>query len=54
MVEVVANDRIVLTARIYPSRADSLGLGPFAAGGGARALRLDAWDMRAIWPDDAD
>jgi beta-fructofuranosidase len=38
------------TKRIYPSRADSVGVSLFACGGTARVLSLDAWEMDAIWP----
>ena len=45
-VEVFANDgRVVLTARVYPTREDSLGVGLFAAGGEATLARLDAWRL---------
>ena len=45
-VEVFANDgRVVLTARVYPTREDSLGVGLFAAGGEATLARLDTWRL---------
>jgi beta-fructofuranosidase len=45
-VEVFANDgRVVLTARVYPTREDSLGVDLFAAGGEAALARLDAWRL---------
>lgn len=52
VIEIFANERLALTERIYPTRADSLGVGLFARGGGARLRRLDAWRMGAIWPGD--
>lgn len=36
-------------SRIYPMRADSLGVGVFANGGDAKLASFDAWDMRSIW-----
>ena len=50
VVEVFANGRQCLTKRIYPSRADSLGLIAFAHGGGARLVSADAWEMKPVWP----
>jgi len=51
VIEVFAGRRACLTERIYPTRADSLGVSPFARGGNARLLSLDVWEMRAISPD---
>ena len=48
VVEVFANERVCHTARIYPSRADSLGVDLFAHGGGGRINRLDIWKMLPI------
>jgi beta-fructofuranosidase len=48
VIEVFANDRACLTSRIYPSRPDSLGIGPLAKGGTARLKALDVWEMRPI------
>jgi len=46
VVEVFANDgRQAVMRRIYPSRADSLGVRVFSNGGLARVTTLDAWDM---------
>lgn len=47
IIEVVANGRVMLTERIYPTRADSLGVGVFAEGGNAIVERLDRWRMTA-------
>jgi len=49
VVEVYANDRACLTTRVYPSRADSLGVELFARGGLAELQQLDAWEMGSIW-----
>jgi beta-fructofuranosidase len=51
VIEVFANRRACLTERIYPTRADSLGVSLLARGGTARLLSLDVWEMRAISPD---
>jgi beta-fructofuranosidase len=50
VLEVYANGRTCLTSRIYPSRADSLGVDAFAEGGPAKIVSLDAWTMKPIWP----
>jgi beta-fructofuranosidase len=50
VVEVFANGRACLTERIYPTRADSLGVGLLARGGSARLISMDIWDMRPISP----
>lgn len=49
VVEVFANERVCLTARVYPSREDSLGITLEAQGGQARLLRLDIWTLDTIW-----
>jgi len=49
LLEVFANGRTCLTSRIYPTRADSLGMALFAEGGEATLQSLDAWDMLPIW-----
>lgn len=49
VIEVFANDRACLTSRIYPTRADSLGIALFSQGGEARLETLNAWQMRSIW-----
>jgi len=51
VVEIFANDRFCLTARIYPVGARSTGLGLYAAGGTAKMLSFEAWEMRPISPD---
>jgi sucrose-6-phosphate hydrolase SacC (GH32 family) len=45
VLEVFANDRQCITQRIYPSRADSLGVALFARGGKAKVKSFDAWDI---------
>jgi len=44
-VEVFANDRQAVVRRIYPSRADSLGVVLFSHGGDTRVPRVEGWEM---------
>ncbi|MGH7861523.1 MAG: glycoside hydrolase family 32 protein, partial [Candidatus Dormibacteraceae bacterium] len=48
VLEVFANGRLSLTSRIYPTRADSLGVALAAEGGRACLRSLDAWVMSSI------
>lgn len=50
IVELFANDLACITERIYPSRADSLGLGFFSEGGTAKLRSMDIWEMQPAWP----
>jgi beta-fructofuranosidase len=45
VVEVFANSRQAVMRRVYPSRADSVGVAIFAEGGPANVATLEAWDM---------
>jgi beta-fructofuranosidase len=45
VVEAFANDRQAVCRRIYPSRADSIGVSLFADGGDAHVHSVTAWDM---------
>lgn len=45
VVEIFANDRQAIARRVYPTRADSLGVALFVSGGGARFKRIQAWEM---------
>ncbi|MGI5816616.1 MAG: glycoside hydrolase family 32 protein [Armatimonadota bacterium] len=49
VVEVFANERACVTERVYPGRADSLGLRIGVRGGDAAVTSLRAWRMRGIW-----
>lgn len=49
VLEVVANDRVLLTERLYPTRADSLGVGAFAGDAAATLTALDGWEMASAW-----
>jgi beta-fructofuranosidase len=46
VLEVFANERVSITSRIYPTRADSVGVALLAGGGAARLLGLDAWQIQ--------
>jgi beta-fructofuranosidase len=48
VVEVFGNERVCVTSRVYPSRADSLGVELFAHGGAARLISMDGWEMSPI------
>jgi len=45
VVEVFANDRQAVMRRIYPSKADSIGVALFTKGGPAKVKQLRAWDI---------
>ncbi len=49
LVEVYANGRACLTARIYPTRPDSLGVKLLACGGEVGVRALHAWEIGPIW-----
>lgn len=49
VVEVFANDRQCVAARVYPGRADSTGISLRAQGAAATLRALDCWQMRSIY-----
>jgi beta-fructofuranosidase len=49
-VEVFANDRQAVMRRIYPTRADSLGVSLFSRGGPAQVASIDAYDISPTNP----
>jgi beta-fructofuranosidase len=49
VVEVFANEKLYLAMRVYPGRADSLGVSVRAQGQDAVLRKLDAWQMGSIW-----
>jgi len=53
VIEVYANGSACLTTRVYPLRAESVGVELFARGGPAELRKLDVWEMRSIWPGGA-
>ncbi len=50
-VEIFANGRACLTGRVYPTKAESLGLGLVARGGSARLVSMQVWEMRPVSRD---
>lgn len=48
VIEVFVNERQCVTARVYPTCGDSLGLGLLAWGGKARLKDIDIWWMKKI------
>ena len=47
-IEIYANDRACLAARVYPTRDDSTGVALTAQGGQVRLRSLDAWEMMDV------
>lgn len=45
VVEVFANERQAIGRRVYPGRADSLGVSLFSVGGAAKVVNVRAWEM---------
>jgi beta-fructofuranosidase len=54
VVEVFANGKQCVAARVYPGRDDSTEVSLRAHGSGARLVSLDAWQMRNIYAGEAD
>jgi beta-fructofuranosidase len=52
VLEVFAGDRGCITQRLYPTRADSLGVSFAVREGSATVHRLRAWKMAAVWPNN--
>lgn len=50
VVEVFVNEKLYLAMRVYPEREDSVGVSLRAQGQDATLKKLDAWQMRSIWP----
>ncbi len=51
VVEIFANDRFCLTARIYPAGSRSTGISLYSSGGDAKMLSFEAWEIRPISSD---
>jgi len=51
VIEIFANERFCLAARVYPVGRRSLGVGLYANGGTAEFVSFDAWEMRPISSD---
>ena len=52
VVEVFVNGKHYLATRVYPDRKDSVGVSVRAQGQDAVLKRLDAWQMKSIWPGE--
>lgn len=50
VVEVFVNEKVYLATRVYPGRKDSVGVSLRAQGQDAVLKKLDAWQMKPIWP----
>ena len=50
MVEIFANDRQAIGRRVYPTRADSLGVALFAQDGAAQFKHVKAWELMPANP----
>lgn len=51
VIEIFANDRFCLTARVYPAGTRSTGIALYSSGGAAKMVSLEAWEMRPISGD---
>jgi beta-fructofuranosidase len=51
VIEVFVNDRVALSTRVYPTRADSLGVELFVEGRALWVESVEVWQMGAVWPD---
>ncbi|MDY6992143.1 MAG: glycoside hydrolase family 32 protein [Pseudomonadota bacterium] len=49
VLEIIANDRICLTSRIYPTLSASTGLKLFAFGHDAQVCSVHVWTLKSIW-----
>lgn len=49
IVEVFVNDRTCITARVYPTRDDSIGIDFLARGGKVKLKNIDLWQIKSIW-----
>jgi beta-fructofuranosidase len=50
VVEIFANDRQAIGRRVYPTRADSMGISLFGTGGGVQFKTVKAWEMMPTNP----
>ncbi|KAL1632886.1 hypothetical protein SLS58_011279 [Diplodia intermedia] len=51
LLEIFVNDRLSLSSRVYPSRADALGAAVVSTAGAAVFENVTFWDgMRDVWP----
>ncbi len=54
IVEVFIDDRVALTARIYPTREDSTGLEVVGTPSSVADVTLRAWSLTSIWAEEHD
>ncbi|MFO7778836.1 MAG: glycoside hydrolase family 32 protein [Nitriliruptoraceae bacterium] len=52
IVEVFVDDRVALTARIYPTREDSTGVAVVGTPSSVADVELRAWNLTSIWTDE--
>ncbi|VGO19314.1 glycoside hydrolase family 32 protein [Pontiella sulfatireligans] len=51
VVEVFANERQCCSLRVYPTQENARNVSLYSKGGDAELTRLDAWQMRSVWPE---
>jgi len=51
VIEIFANERFCLSARVYPADPRSTGVALYASGGAAKMVSFEAWEMRPISGD---
>ena len=49
VIECIADERVCLTGRIYPTRSDAVGLGLFSEGGNTKLDSLDLYPLASAW-----
>jgi beta-fructofuranosidase len=49
VIEIFINERVTFSSRIYPTRADSLGLAFFTENGRIQITSADIWQVKSIW-----
>jgi beta-fructofuranosidase len=49
VVEVFANDKQVVAARVYPEKSNSTGISLKSTGNSCKLISLNAWQMKNIW-----
>jgi beta-fructofuranosidase len=54
VIEVFVNSRQCASVRVYPGRADSLGVSVMAQGQEASLINVDAWQMKSIYGGKVD
>lgn len=49
VLELIADEQLTLSTRIYPSRDDSVGIRLFSSGGVSKLTTLEVWELASIW-----